>query len=56
MKNFTCCVGHLISQLMEKGVLCGSPFGGMGGLRTFSRRLWAALTETVLTSNSSEGF
>jgi hypothetical protein len=51
MKNFYLLlqVGHLISQLMEKGSLLRKRIQEtMGSLRTFSQRLWAALTETLL--------
>jgi hypothetical protein len=49
MKNFYLLlqVAHLISQLMEKGSLLRERIQEtMGSLRTFSQRLWAALTET----------
>jgi hypothetical protein len=51
MKNFYLLlqIGHIISQLMEKGSLLRKRIREtMGSLRTFSHRLWAALTETLI--------
>lgn len=51
MKNFYLLLqlGHLISQLMEKGSLLRERIREtMGSLKTFSQRLWAALTETFI--------
>ncbi|MBI4676390.1 MAG: hypothetical protein HY748_02285 [Elusimicrobia bacterium] len=50
MKNFYLLlqIGHLISQLMEKGSLLRKRIREtLGSLRTFSQRLWAALTEIL---------
>lgn len=51
MKNFYLLlqVGHLINQLMEKGSMLRKRIREtMGSLRTFSQRMWAALTETAI--------
>lgn len=51
MKNFYLLlqIGHLISQLMEKGSLLRERIRAtMGSLKTFSQRLWASLTETLM--------
>jgi len=51
MKNFYLLLqlGHLINQLMEKGSLLRERIREtMGSLKTFSQRLWAGLTETLI--------
>ena len=51
MKNFYLLlqIGHLISQLMEKGSMLRKRIRAiMGSLRVFSQRLWAAMTETLI--------
>lgn len=53
MKNFYLLlqVGHLISQLMEKGSLLRKRIRAtMGSLRAFSQRMWAELTATAIDS------
>lgn len=50
MKNFYLLlqIGHIISQLMEKGSLLRKRIREtLGSLRAFSQRLWAALTEIL---------
>lgn len=51
MKNFYLLlqIGHLISQLMEKGSMLRKRIREtMGSLRAFSQRLWASLTEITI--------
>jgi len=51
MKNFYLLlqIGHLFSQLMEKGSMLRERIREtMGSLRAFSQRLWASLTETFI--------